>query len=119
MQNYPIPDRSDFAPNTYVEDAFLPERDLGALGGVFPDGRPYRTEFWCTEGMTLMTVFFSTRGLERHSAAELLERVRPLLEAAHTDESWRRLDESCVLRVVDAAGNEMFSLTFVVGMPEF
>lgn len=119
MQSYPIPDRSDFAPNLWNHDPILPEGDLGAIGGVFPDGRPYRIEFWYTEGATLMTVFFSTLGLEQDSGAELLERVQPLLEAADTDASRRSLDQSCVLRLLDAAGNEMFSLTFVVGMPEF
>lgn len=60
-----------------------------------------------------------TRGIEQHSAAELRERVQPLLEAADTDESWRRLKEGSVKRMLDGAGNEMFSLTFAVRMPDW
>jgi hypothetical protein len=97
----------------------VPERDLGADAGVFPGGRPYRIEFWVTEGTTLTTILFSTRGIEQHSAADLPERVRPLLEAADTDESWRRLAESGVKRLVGGAGTEMFSPTFVVRMPDW
>ncbi len=119
MKSFPASDRSDFTPITHTEDPLLPERDLGSSAGVFPDGRPYRTEYWFTEGITLMTIFFSTRGIEQASAAELLERVKPLLEAADTDESWRRLGESDVKRMIDGAGNEMFSLTFVVRIPDW
>lgn len=119
MKSFPAPDRSDFTPNAHTDDPRLPEGDLGTSAGVFPDGRPYRIEFWFTEGITLMTIFFSTGGIEQAPAAELLERVKPLLEAADTDEAWRRLGESDAKRMIDGAGNEMFSLTFVVRMPDW
>ena len=104
MASFPAPDRSDFTPNAHRDAPILPEGDLGASVGVFRDGRPYRIESWFTEGITLMTIFFSTRGIEQASPAEVLERVRPLLEASDTDESWRRLGESGVKRMLDSAG---------------
>lgn len=35
---------------------------LGFCEGVFDDKRPYRAELWCTDGITMVTVFFSAKG---------------------------------------------------------
>jgi hypothetical protein len=118
MPQYPVPDRSDFTPNQFLNDDSLPEGDINATSGTLPDGRPYVLEGWFTEGMTLVTYFFSVRDLEEASPEQLLALLHPELEAAAVPEKFRRLDEEGVNKILDASGNEVYSLTFVVGMPE-
>jgi hypothetical protein len=119
MSQYPVPDRSDFTPDQFRDDDTLSEGDIGAATGTLSDGRPYVCESWFTEGMTLVTFFFSIRDLEESSSEDLLSLLRPELEAAAVPEEFRRVDPKEVHKIVDSSGNEMYSLTFVVGMPEF
>lgn len=119
MSQYPVPDRSDFTPDQFRDDDTLPGGDMGAATGILSDGRPYLCEGWFTEGMTLVTFFFSARDLEESSSEDLLSLLRPELEAAAVPEEFRRVKPKEVHKIVDASGNEMVSLTFVVGMPEF
>ncbi len=58
----------------------------------------------------------SVLDLEEASPEQLLALLRPGLEAAAVPEEFRRLDED-VRKILDASGNEVYSLTFVVGMP--
>jgi hypothetical protein len=118
MPRYPVPDRSNFTPNEFLDDDSLPEGDINATSGTLPDGRPYVLEGWFTEGMTLVTYFFSVRDLEEASPEQLLALLLPELEGAAVPEKFRRLDEEGVNKILDASGNEVYSLTFVVGMPE-
>jgi len=117
MPGYPVPDRSAFNPNQLRDDDSLPEGDINATSGTLPDGRPYVLEGWFSEGMTLVTYFFSVRDLEEASPEQLLALLQLELETAAVPEEFRRLVPKEVLRIVDASGNEMYSLTFVVGMP--
>jgi len=119
MSQYLVPDRSDFTPDQFRNDDTLSEGDIGAATGTLSDGRPYVCESWFTEGMTLVTFFFSIRDLEESSSEDLLSFLRPELKAAAVPEEFRRVDPKEVHKIVDARGNEMYSLTFVVGMPEF
>jgi len=66
-----------------------------------------------------VTFFFSIRDLEESSSEDLLSFLRPALEAAAVPEEFRRVNPKEVHKFVDASGNEMYSLTFVVGVPEF
>ena len=117
MPRYPVPDRSNFTPNQCLDDDWLPEGDINATSGTLPDGRPYVLEGWFAEGMTLVTYFFSVRDLEEASPEQLLALLQVELEAAKVPEKWRK--KPGVLKILDASGNEMYSLTFVVGMPPF
>ena len=117
MPRHPVPDRSNFTPNQFLDDDSLPEGDINATSGTLPDGRPYVLEGWFTEGMTLVTYFFSVRDLEEASPEQLLALLRPELEAAAVPEEFRRLTPKEMHRILDASGNEVYSLTFVVGMP--
>ncbi len=93
------------------------EGDLGAAGGALPDGRPYRLESWWWDGHTLVTLFFSVRGLEEASPAQLLALVMPVLALARVPASHRALDADDVRVITDAAGHRMHSLTFCVRVP--
>jgi hypothetical protein len=117
MPRYPVPDRSDFTPNQFLDDDSLPEGDINATSGTLPDGRPYVLEGWFTEGMTLVTYFFSVLDLEEASPDQLLALLRSELEAAAVPEEFRRLTHNDMRKILDASGNEVYSLTFVVGMP--
>jgi hypothetical protein len=63
---YPKPDRSDYKP-TRTKTAEDHSLDIGWDEGFLTDGRPYRVECWAEEGVTMLTYFFSTRGLETYS----------------------------------------------------
>lgn len=58
---FPVPDRSD-QTLSYVksEDGQL---DLGWNEGLMSDGRPFRMEMWATDGISMLTVFFSSSGI--------------------------------------------------------
>lgn len=107
---YPVPDRSDqvrVRTRTPDDDAV----DIGWDSGNLTGGRPYIVECWAQEQVTMLTYFFSMRGLE-----------------SATDDDFRRLLESEGLLKftsgrrfvasrpwVDASGNELWSVNVVVG----
>jgi len=116
---YPAPDRSNFKPNQYLRDPDIRSGDLGGNVGTLADGRPYRIEPWFSEGTTYITLFFSVLDLEAAHGDQLLALVMPVLERAAVPPAWRRLDSTKPpFAIDDASGNRMFSLTFVVGVPE-
>lgn len=119
MSRYPVPNRSDFTPNQSRDDDQRPEGDINAVTGTLSDGRSYLCESWFTEGMALVTYFFSVRDLEESSSEDLLSLLQPELRAAAVPEEFKRLNPSELRKIMDASGNEMYSLTFVVGMPDF
>lgn len=88
--------------------------EIGWSEGVLSDGRPFRAEMWAEDGMSCLTFFFSSRGLDaaaKEEIADLLEREGLV--------RWRRPPRYLGLgRVVDDAGHEMFSATVVVGDDE-
>ena len=95
-----------------------PEGDLGAREDTFLNGRPYRVESWYTGGLSLITIFFSTLDIESASPAALLEMVTPVLAGERVPEQYRVLEPSSVHTISDASGNKMYSLSFVVAVPE-
>ena len=108
--SYPRPDRSDYTPNrrkTPENEAL----DIGWDEGVLRDGRPFRAECWAEDGVTHLTFFFSTHGLETASNTDL---AALLLDA---DLIRFRGDRRYVAARpwTDAAGNDMWSVNVVVG----
>lgn len=47
--------------------------NIGFAQGVFSDGRPFHAECWATEGITLLTFFFSAFGLENFKNKDFVE----------------------------------------------
>jgi hypothetical protein len=110
---YPKPDRSDYKP-TRTRTSEDPSFDIGWDEGFLRDGRPYRVECWAEEGVTMLTYFFSTRGLETYSNGQFAA----LLE---TEGLVRFLDNRrrvSAMPVTDAAGNDMWSVNVVVGVED-
>ncbi len=115
---YPAPDRSNFRPNELVRDPVIPEGDIGARVGELADGRPFRVEAWYSEGATFITCFFSTVDLETAPPELLLEYIRPVLEQSRVPRDQQKLGSDGVRMIDDASGHRMFTLTFVVGLPD-
>ncbi len=110
MEKYPKPDRSQMRPNfaQTLENMVL---DIAWGEGAFSDGRPFRVEFWRQEQVTLLTYFFSTRGLENIStsdAAELLVK-EGLIEFLGEE---RYVSPG---KTYDYSGNEMWSVNIIIG----
>jgi hypothetical protein len=107
---YPKPDRSDYKP-TRTKTAEDPSLDIGWDEGFLTDGRPYRVECWAEEGITMLTYFFSTRGLETYSN----EQFASFLEAESLVQFLDGRRYVSAMPVTDAAGNDMWSVNVVVG----
>lgn len=104
------PDRSNHRPQK-TKTADEPYLDLGWNEGYFSDGRPYRAECWTENGITILTFFFSTAGIENLSSPqfkEFFERegvIRFLSDKAHL----------AAAPISDASNNDMWSVSVVVG----
>ena len=64
----PLIDHADqvFPPENEFED-----KNIGWYAGVIQENRPFFVECWATEGITMLTIFFSVIGLENKTAGEL------------------------------------------------
>lgn len=107
---YPVPDRSKQKVNLVKdEDGVL---DIGWCDGVMSDGRPFRAEMWAQEGVSALTIFFSTVGLDQADDAaavqlvlsERLVTMRPGAEDRISAKVW-----------TDDAGHSVWSVNVVVG----
>ena len=104
----PKPDRSALSPNLTVK-AIDRELDKGWAEGEWKDGRPFRAELWSWGGLSAVTFFLSTLGLEDTRGTELagLLEENSLVEFL-TD---RKVYPEMIL---DSAGNEMWSVTIPI-----
>ncbi len=75
------------------------------------DGRQFRLECWATEGITNLTFFLSTVGLEQATNDEL----RDLLVDEGLIEFVGDYHSVSGAKLVDAASNELWSINLVVG----
>ncbi len=107
---YPPPNRANHKPSIDITPG-RDYQDIGWSGGTLSDGRPFRVEYWCWQGVSILTYFMSTMGIENVADdyfRELLvdeglltfREVRPTLRAK---------------KMKDASGNEMWSINVAVG----
>ena len=124
IQRYPQPDRSNVKPN-FVKTQDNEALDLGWAEGIFRDGRPYRAEYWSEGGVSTMTVFFSTLGVESYLKEDFVRLLEQELGLAFKTREKTYLDAR---QFVDPSGNDLWSVnlvvgdeddTFVVGGPRF
>lgn len=107
---FPAPDRSDFQPKHAADRA--DHVDIGYAVGELADGRPFRAELWAQDGVTVLTFFMSTQGIQHSSKQDLY----CLLESNNLVEFLDSDNRSLGVGVLaDASGNEMFSLNVVIG----
>jgi hypothetical protein len=108
---HPKPDRSNYKPNrskTPDNDAV----DIGWNEGFLSDGRPYRVECWAHDGVTSLTFFISTAGLEQYNNVQFVELLdRESLVQWHP--GVRR--SAYAMPFTDASGNSLWSVNLVVG----
>ena len=92
-----------------------PVYNIGWDTGLLPGNRPYFLECWATCGITMLTYFLSTIGMEDTKAADLIS----MLESENL---FRILDpensRTEVQRFADESGNEFFSVNVVCGDEE-
>ena len=107
---YPKPDRSTFQPN-FIKTRDNDALDIGWAEGTLSDGRPYRMEYWCQDGLSIVTFFLSTIDLDLDDPSSM----RTFLEG---EGLVRFLTPDCTPaggRWADSAGSEMWSLNVVIG----
>ena len=113
--------KEKYLPMIDHETEFFPERteyddvnigwDCGFIGN-----RPYFLEAWATSGITMISIFLSTTGIEDYSVADL----EKLLIDEGKIYSKREGYESPEFapKPVDSNGNEFFSVNIVVGVED-
>ncbi|MBR1744052.1 MAG: hypothetical protein IJ733_19745 [Lachnospiraceae bacterium] len=100
---------------------FFPERtefedvnigwDCGFIGN-----RPYFLECWGTGGITMLTIFLSTIGIENYTVGELEELLIEQGKIYVKVEGYE--SPSIVPKLTDGNGNEFFSINIVVGLED-
>jgi hypothetical protein len=106
---FPIPDRSDQTIRMKKDEAGV--IDIGWCDGVLSDGRPFRVEMWAQDGVDMLTIFFSTAGLDQCDDDALQQLV-----AREELVSFADGPRYCSARkFVDKAGSELWSVNIVVG----
>lgn len=95
-----FPDRSEYG-----------EVNVGWNAGIVEGNRPFFCECWA-EGITVLTYFISTKGIEEYS----VEQIEKML--ADAEIIWyvgERKYPTSVKKFVDNNGNEFFSINIIVG----
>ncbi len=92
-----------------------PEVNIGWDTGLLDEKRPYFMECWASSGITMMTYFVSTVGIEEATTEDLVKlltgaKLFRLLDPAHPRTS--------VMKFEDDNGNEFFSINVTVGMED-
>ena len=109
---YPVPDRSKFIPLKEKDESGT--MDIGWNEGVTTDGRPYRAEMWTFEGVSMVTIFLSSIGMQNFSKEDFVEYLE-------TEGLIKYFGEKKFLRcelVKDDAGKAMWSLNITIGDDE-
>jgi hypothetical protein len=111
---FPIPNRSKQTVHlTKGEDSVI---DIGWCDGVLSDGRAFRAEMWAEDQISLLTIFFSTIGMEALDEEAMRQFVKnEELASSGKDEPPQHCSSR---RFTDDAGNEVWSVNIVVGDDE-
>lgn len=105
-------ERKKFQSRTYYGDDLVYDVNIG-WNCSFIENRPYFYECWATEGITMVTVFISTLGIEDASDKEL-EKI--LVEDAKIyvpKDGY--LSPTVGPKFTDSNGNEFYSINIFVG----
>lgn len=49
------------------------ERNIGWNAGLLEENRPFFVENWCADGITMLTIYVSKRGIEDKTPEELMQ----------------------------------------------
>jgi hypothetical protein len=107
---FPIPDRTKQPiRSTKDQDGVI---DIGWCDGVLSDGRPFRAEMWAQDQVSMLTVFFSSIGLDDPDAEAMKRFVEQ--EGLISFRSGGPSYCSAAL-FIDDGGNQVWSVNIVVG----
>ena len=109
----PMQDHPEQVPAKYEYEYFT-DHNIGWYAGLLEENRPFFAECWASEGITMLTIFVSTIGIEDKSAAELADWFQSIGYYKAMDAS--RLPRT--LKYKDKSGNEFFSINILVGVNE-
>jgi hypothetical protein len=107
---FPSPDRSrQTIAHHKDEDGIL---DIGWGEGAMSDDRPFRAEMWAQDGVSMLTVLFSSIGLEDADPASIAD----LVETEGLVSYRPGAQKYCTpVKIIDDGGNGMWSVNIVVG----
>lgn len=108
-------EKHEFQSKVYYEDNLGYDVNLGWNCGFF-ENRPYFYECWATDGITVITVFISTIGLEDATLSELEKFLIEDAKIYKPKEGYYSLTEAP--KFADSNGNEFYSLNIVVGLED-
>lgn len=109
---YSIPDRSDYNPHLLKdENGYL---DIGWFSGMTSDGRPYISEMWADEGMSIVTIFISAKDIENYTEEQLIKYLESeVIIRYYTDEKSLGAD-----KWADPSENLLWSLNITIGVDD-
>ena len=108
----PMQDHTEQVPAKYEYEYFT-DHNIGWNAGLLEENRPFFAECWATEGITMLTIFVSTIGIEDKSETDLANWFQDIGYYKAKDS---RNPE--VIKYKDKAGNEFFSINILVGVEE-
>jgi len=108
---FPIPDRSKQpVRSTRDGDGVI---DIGWCDGVLSDGRAFRAEMWAQDQISMLTIFFSTKGMSELDQKEIRTFVQNeglVSFSENTDPKY-----CSAAKFSDDAENPLWSVNVVVG----
>ena len=92
-----------------------PVYNIGWDAGIIDGNRPYFLECWATSGITMLTYFVSTVGLENAAAKDLIKMLTDADLVQFKDPEHPRVS---VMKFEDSRENEFFSINVTVGVED-
>ena len=90
------------------------ETNIGWYAGLLDENRPFFAECWAVDGMTVLTMFVSTLGIENETPEELEQRF--------LDRGYYRkkegADRAPTVKKFDRDGKEFYSINVTVGVED-
>lgn len=87
--------------------------NIGWYAGLLEPNRPYFAECWAADGITMLTIFISTKGIEDKSPAELEEW---LLRTGYFSYKEANHSPAKVIVFTNPAKEDFFSVNICVGV---
>ena len=92
-----------------------PVYNIGWDAGIIDGNRPYFLECWATSGITMLTYFVSTVGMENAATKDLIKMLTDADLVQLKDPEHPRVS---VMKFEDSRGNEFFSINVTVGVED-
>ena len=109
----------EFLPMNKPDNEVPPRNEYGEVNigwnaGLLDENRPFFAECWAVDGITVLTMFVSTLGIENETPEELEQRF---LESGYYRKR-EGADRAPEVRKFAADGNEFYSINVTVGVDD-